>query len=49
MRINKKWLIKNNACEKGCEWFLAQAETDGVAVVKKLMTEKHFGWANWTI
>ena len=49
MKITKQWLEKHDACEDGQEWFFAQKETDAVAVIKKLMEENHFDYANWTI
>jgi hypothetical protein len=49
MKITKEWLNEQNACVDGMAWFLAQSETDGITVVKKLMMEDHFDWANWLI
>jgi hypothetical protein len=49
MKISIKWLEKNGACSEGKEWFQNQQETDGVLVIKKLIGEKQYNWANWTI
>lgn len=49
MKITKEWLEGKGACAGGKEWFLAQDENDAVKVLKKLMTEDRFDWANWTI
>ena len=49
MKITKAWLKEWSACAEGADWFLAQAETDGLKVCKKLLTEKHLDWANWLV
>ena len=49
MKITAKWLTKVCACDPGIAWFAAQTESDGVAVVKKLMAEDRDDWANWLI
>ena len=49
MNITKEWLEEMNACTAGIDWFLAQTETAGITVVKKLLAENHFEWANWLI
>ena len=49
MKITKAWLKEWSACSEGVEWFAGQKETDGLAVCKKLLTEKHWDWANWLI
>jgi len=49
MRITKKWLKEKSARADKVKWFLAQKETDGVKVVKKLMTGDKLRWANWLI
>ena len=48
MKISDSWLSENFACSEGCDWFHAQTETDGVKVVKKLLVEDKWEWANWT-
>lgn len=45
--ITTKWLVENNACRKGVEWFSKQTETDGIEVIRKLMEENRHAWANW--
>ena len=49
MKITKEWLKEKGACDSGFEWFIKQKETDGVEVVKKLITENKLLWANWLI
>ena len=49
MKITAKWLTKVCACEPGIAWFAAQTESDGASVVKKLMAEDRYDWANWLI
>lgn len=49
MRISLEWLGNNGACADGEKWFLSQGETDGIKVVRKLLKEGKFEWANWTI
>lgn len=46
-KVTTKWLIENNACRKGVEWFSKQTETDGIEVIRKLMEENRHDWANW--
>ena len=48
-KITKEWLDKNNACESGKRWFLSQKATTIKTVVEKLIVEKKFEWANWTV
>jgi hypothetical protein len=49
VKITNKWLKEKHACREGSDWFNAQKETNAVKLVKKLMIEKHFDWANWLI
>jgi len=49
MEISLDWLKEVSACSEGKDWFAAQKETDGVKVLKKLLKEDHWDWANWTI
>lgn len=49
MKITKKYLEKVDACEGGIDWFLAQKERDGRAVVEKLIAEDRLDWANWIL
>ena len=49
MNITNEWLATKCACGEGSQWFAGQSETDGVKVVKKLLSEDHWHWANWLI
>ena len=49
MDITKEWLVEKSACSEGVRWFLEQKETDAIKVIKKLVEEDHWNWANWTI
>ena len=49
MKITAEWLTQKRACFQGIAWFAAQTENDGAAVVKKLMAEDRYDWANWLI
>ena len=49
MKITKEWLKEKSACADGQKWFEAQSETDGIAIVGKLMAEQRFDWANWLV
>jgi hypothetical protein len=49
MKTPVKWLQGQDACEAGIEWFVAQKETDGLKIVKKLIKENQLLWANWLI
>jgi hypothetical protein len=48
-KISKWWLGKESACSEGIVWFEQQKETDGLKVVKALISEDKLGWANWLI
>ena len=47
MKITNEWLETKGACRKGKNWFENQTESDGVGILRKLMLEKHYDWANW--
>ena len=49
MKISIKWLEEKGACSDGKEWFQNQQETDGVLVIKKLIGEKQYNWANLSL
>lgn len=49
MKLTKEWLTAHGACAKGVAWFNAQDESDGTAVVEKLIAEGKLIWANWLI
>lgn len=48
-KITLKWLEEKGACCAGKNWFLSQKQTEPIAVVKKLMAEDRFSWANWLL
>jgi hypothetical protein len=49
MRITKKWLEKNAACERGIEWFCAKKFKTDKKVIRELMEYDYFDWANWAL
>ena len=49
MKITEKWLLKNNACNQGIDWFNNQNLRDEIDVINALMEKKRFDWANWYI
>ena len=49
MELSKELLESWDACDPGLAWFESQDETDGIAVVKKLVGEKRMEWASWLI
>jgi hypothetical protein len=49
MKITESWLQEKLACEEGVAWFLAQKETEAIPVLKALMKDDEFNWANWLI
>ena len=49
MEINKGWLISKGACTAGIDWFANQGKTDGIEIVKQLILECQYQWANWLI
>lgn len=49
MKITAKWLEEKGACRSGLSWFLTQKETAPNQLIKILMAENHFDWANWLI
>ena len=49
MKITKKWLEQNGACEEGKRWFISQRSTQIETIIKKLVIQARFGWANWAI
>jgi hypothetical protein len=49
MKLTLDWLKEKSACSEGVNWFTNQKETDLIKVLKKLMKEEKFDWANWTI
>jgi hypothetical protein len=49
MKLTKEWLARKNACIGGMAWFLNQNKIDGIEVVKELINQKKYDWANWLI
>ena len=49
MKITKKWLKNNNACQEGQDWFFNQKEVEGIKVVRTLIKNDNLVWANWLI
>jgi hypothetical protein len=49
MKITTEWLEKKGACFPGVEWFCKQKNTSSSGVIKALMREDEFDWANWLI
>ena len=49
MKITEKWLIEQQACMDGVDWFCRQKQDDGLKVVKKLIAASKLDWANWLI
>jgi hypothetical protein len=49
MQITKDWLEKQNACEEGTQWFLNQNDSDHIQVIKALIKNYKFDWANWAL
>ncbi len=47
--ITKEWLNEHNACSDGTTWFLNQSNSDLLSVIKALIKDDKFAWANWTI
>ena len=49
MKIDLDLLTKLKACKQGTVWFKSQHETEHNKVIKKLLEEGKFTWANWLI
>jgi len=49
MIINREWLESREACSKGKDWFFAQKEIELTKIVKALIKDSKFEWANWTL
>src|SRR5689334_13913520 len=47
--ITVDWLKSNIACEEGMKWFTAQKAKSLSIVVKKLLKQQKFDWANWVL
>ncbi len=49
IKITKRWLCKNYACEEAVEDFCKQKERDVVKLVKLMIKKKKYRWASWLI
>lgn len=49
LRITKKWLRKNFACQDAYKWYCKQNTTDLFELVKRAKKEKKYDWINWVI
>ena len=49
MKITKEWLEQQGACADGKEWFNTQKATRVDTIIKKLVVEAKFDWADWVI
>jgi hypothetical protein len=49
MNITHTWLKEKGACEEGTQWFLNQTKVVHTEVIKSLIKEVQFNWANWII
>lgn len=51
MKITFKFLEEHNVCQKGIDWFIDHKFRNirHDRLIKKLMTEDIFNWANWLI
>jgi hypothetical protein len=49
MKITKQWGIERSVCFLGLNWFEINKELDDIGIIKKLMSENKFRWANWVL
>ena len=49
MKITKEWLKEQEVCIEGFDWFNNQGEVDSIKIIRKLIAEKKFDYANWLI
>ena len=49
MEITREWLEEKGACTEGRKWFLRQNKTDAIDVIRALVADNLWDWANWTI
>jgi len=47
--LNQDWIDKWRPCQEGIEWLKGQKSREPIAVLKQLIEEKRYNWANWTI
>ena len=48
-KFTKAWIKKWSPCSEAVRWFYDQRERDVILVLKKLMKEGKYDWANWAI
>jgi len=49
MKITLDFLESYHACKEGINWFTSQQDDDLMVIIRKLMEEERFQWANWLI
>lgn len=49
MKITKKWLEIEQACEGWVDYYNTINETDALKIMKRLLKDKKLDFANWTI
>ena len=49
MKITLDFLESYLACKEGINWFVSQQDDDFMVIIRKLMEEERFQWANWLI
>ena len=49
MNLTKQFLIKHKACPEGIVWFEKQRERDLIKILRLLVKDNHWDWANWLI
>lgn len=47
--ITQEWLEENKACYEGTKWFLRQGKREAIDVIRALVADNHWNWANWTL
>jgi len=48
MKLTDNWIKKYEPCEEGVEWWDGK-ERDSLKILRKLIREKRYYWANWLI
>ena len=49
MNLTKQFLIKHEVCPEGIVWFEKQRERDLIKILRLLIKDNHWDWANWLI
>ena len=50
VNINQKWIKEKRPCVEAVEWWHKNGEEkNAIVVLKKLLAEKRYNWANWLI